>query len=142
MDYPRNDGDNNQSISLNGSSHLRVSDYTNSPLDLSESHTLEAWVNPDNLNAKFSTIFSKVFSHPSENWAYGIYKMGSDDVISLASNPTGINVSEWWATQQNTGIPSSSLLDDQWHHLAYVVDTDDGENGTIKSYLDGQLLIL
>ena len=123
MDYPRNDGDNNQSISLNGSSHLRVSDYTNSPLDLSGSHTLECMSTLINQMQSFQLYFQKFLVIRLRIGHMVFTKMGSDDVISLASNPTGINVSEWWATQQNTGIPSSSLLDDQWHHLAYVVDT-------------------
>ena len=96
--------------------------------------TLEAWVKPDNLDAEFQSVFAKSYSHNSENWAYGIYKMGSDPLVSLASYPTGLTEAEWWSTQQDIAISSANLLDNEWHHLAYVVNTTDR---TFSSYLDG-----
>ena len=109
------DGINSNGLFLDGSSHLQVADNGDSPLDISGAITLEAWVKPDQFSS-FSTIFGKVYSHPSENWAYGLYEFGGANLIAPALFTTDMNLpgawTEWSDIQSDAGIPSDVLLDE------------------------------
>ena len=92
-----------------------------SKLDLSGDMTLEAWIKPDSFDTEFQTVFAKVYSHPSDNWAYGIYKFGGDDELAIAGYPTGILEADWNAAQRATSLSKNEIFDGGWHHVSYVI---------------------
>ena len=70
---------------------------------------------------RISDSFAKVYSHPSDKWAYGIYKFGGDDELAIAGYPTGISKADWNAAQRATSLSKNEIFDGAWHHVSYVI---------------------
>lgn len=105
---------------LNGTNQAaEVSDTTGSPLDLTGTFTIEAWVNPTSSCPAQMAVIAKL--------SYMVYcSQGEWAFMALANGSTGSGV--------KSGI---SVEINEWHHLAF---TKTSASGDVLFYYDGVLV--
>ena len=99
------------------------------------SFTVEAWVDFTEWGSTtWSTIITKGYSHPSENYTFFLSGSNHPDV-----QPDGSLVGTMYSDQIHYTIVDdvTGLRDCQWHHLALVYDQAATD---IRIYVDGSLI--
>ena len=106
---------------------VTVADTTSSPLDLRNSMTIEAWVNPTTL-AGWETV---VMKERAGGLTYALYAHDGGTLAGGAAQPAGYN--RIAADQAVRG--TATLQTGEWTHLAF---TYDGQNQRL--YVNGELV--
>lgn len=106
-----------QSVYFNGANYLACQDSAD--LTLNEGGTLSVWVKSSGLNHPWASVVTKGL----QSWRLIRYDLSSAISFHFNSGST---------EYQANG--TTSVLDDQWHHLMAVYD-----GSTIRLYVDGKL---
>jgi hypothetical protein len=113
---------------------VTLADTANSPIDLSNGMTLEAWVNPTALNG-WDTIILK--ERGVQGFAYALYAHDGAPQAGGAAVPAGyIRVNPVASTLDRRTAGVAPLPLNTWSHIAVTYTTAAG--GTLQFYVNGQ----
>jgi Ca2+-binding RTX toxin-like protein len=110
-------------VHLDGSGYLVVPDAGDSPLDLTENFTIEAWIYSDAWGDEFATVLAKSFSHPSDNVAYSVVRWGSQDKLTLSTFGAWNSYEAGFAAAIEPAILGQDVINGGWQHVAFTYQT-------------------
>lgn len=109
-------------IELDGTGYLVVQVPGESPLNLTGSYTLEAWIRMLNwADGDWNTVFAKNFSHPSSNNSFGIARLGGEDALSIVTWANREAEMHAMKVVDEVKISGGGFRDGEWHHVAFTL---------------------
>lgn len=106
---------------------------------LAEYKDIYDWSNGVSIEGRFKT--SKAQTVPLFHWYDADLDKGIRLYIDTTSDEITYAIQDGDVTQTNTIAAGVSLADDDWHHVAWVVDWSEGASGETSLWVDGTRIL-